>query len=75
MLGSKYKIIELLFDMDNYNLSLTINLLSIALFVVVVFVVWMLIKFFNSKKSVNTDIVPVKIKYKIGGGEVEYNLN
>jgi len=73
--GAKIKIIEFLFDKDDYTFSLILNTWTILLIVVLFFIIrWVIKKFFLNKKSIDKEIIPVTLKYKLGGGEITYQI-
>lgn len=72
--GAKLNIIDLSFDKENFSLSLDLNFWAIILLLVVFFLIKFLIKLYKEKKAVEKDIKPVKLKYKIAGVELEYDI-
>jgi uncharacterized protein YrzB (UPF0473 family) len=72
--GAKIKIIEFIFDKENFTFSLILNIWVILVVVVLFFIIKWTIKKFKEKKSIDKEIVPVKLKYKLGGGEIEYQI-
>ena len=72
--GAKIKIIEFFFDKDNFTFSLILNIWVILVVVALFFIIRWAIKYFKGKQSVDKDIIPIKLKYKLGGGEIEYQI-
>ncbi len=52
-------------------LNIWILLIGIALFVLIRY----LIKRYSKSNKVHNEVIPIKLKYKIGGAEVEYAIN
>jgi hypothetical protein len=68
------KIIELIFDKQGGTFSLVINIWILIAATAIFFMIrWLIKKYFRSG-NVQTEIVPVKLKYSIGGAEVEYEI-
>lgn len=67
------KIVELLFDKDSGTFSLILNTWVLILVFGLFFFLRFLIKKYRGK-NVTSKIVPVKLKYKIGGAEIEYAI-
>ena len=65
------KLIELTYD--QCNLTLTINLLVLIIFFAVLAAIYFLQRFIRHKK-IHTEIVPVELKYSVGGAEIKYNI-
>ena len=72
--GAKIKIIDLFFDKDNFIFSLNLNLWVLLLLFCLFLVVWYLVKKYKEKSSVDKDVKLVKLKYKIGGTDFEYEI-
>lgn len=72
--GAKLNIIDLSFDKVNFSLSIDLNLLAIILLLIVIFLTRYLIKIYKEKKAIEKDIKLVKLKYKIAGVEIEYEI-
>jgi hypothetical protein len=68
------KIIELVLDKSNCSLSLVLNIwLLLALIIIVLLSKWLIKKYLKGGK-VHKDIVPIKLKYSVGGAEIEYEI-
>lgn len=68
------KIIEFVLDKDNCSLSLVLNIwLLLALIIVYFLCQWLFKKYFKTGK-VHKDLVPIKLKYSVGGAEIEYEI-
>ena len=72
--GVNIKIIEFIFDKEHFTLSLVLNLWSIFLLPLLYFIGTWVLKKIKEKKSTDKDIIPVKLKYKIAGAEIEYQI-
>lgn len=72
--GAKIKIIEFFFDKDTFTFSLIFNIWVILAVVALFFIIRWAIKYFKGKQSIDKDIIPVKLKYKLGGTEIEYQI-
>ncbi|RLD57923.1 MAG: hypothetical protein DRJ01_13240 [Bacteroidetes bacterium] len=72
--GAKIKIIDFFFDKETFVFSLNLNVWILILAIALYFFIIYLIKEYKKKQSVDKDVVPVKLKYKLGGVEIEYNI-
>ena len=72
--GAKIKIIDFFFDKETFVFSLNLNVWILILAIALYFFIIYLIKEYKKKQSVDKDVVPVKLKYKLGGAEIEYNI-
>jgi hypothetical protein len=72
--GAKIKIIDFFFDKDSFVFTLNLNVWILLVIVGLFFLIKYLFKLYKEKKSVDKDIQPVKLKYKIGGVEIEYEI-
>lgn len=72
--GAKIEIIDFFFDKDSFVFSLKLNAWVLLLFIFLFFIVKYFIKRYKEHKSVEKNIQPVKLKYKIGGIEMEYDI-
>lgn len=70
----KLNIIEFFFDKENGTFSLTLNLWILFAVLVLIIVINYFIKQYKNANAVEKNIDPVKLKYKIGGVEMEYEI-
>jgi len=72
---SKLTIFRLYFDLNELSLNVKLNSLGMLLIILIVILfLLVLMKLKNKRATLNTDIIPVKLKYKVGGVEVEYQI-
>jgi hypothetical protein len=72
---NKIKLLEFLYNKDESTISIVLHLwVAILLILVYLTIRWLIKKYYKSHKFVKKDITPVKIKYGIGGTEIEYNI-
>ena len=74
MNGDKIKIIDVFFDKENFVFSLDLNVWLLLIITGLIFFTRYLIKKYKQKSSVQEDVELVKIKYKIGGADFEYQI-
>ena len=74
MKNDKLNIIEFFFDKENGSFSLTMNIWILILVIATYFIISYLIKLYKKSATVERNIQLVKLKYKIGGAEVEYEI-
>lgn len=72
--GAKIKIIEFFFDKGNFTFSLILNIWIILIVIALSLIIRGAIKHYKEKQSIDKDIIPIKLKYKLGGGEIEYQI-
>ncbi len=72
--GNKLNLVDVVFDKEHFVLSLSFNICVVIVLVVLFFLIRFLIRRFKKDDVVEEKIVPVKLKYKLGGAEVEYNI-
>ena len=72
--GAKLKIVELFFDKQNFSFTFVVNILAIVIAIAIFYLVKWMISIVKEKMSVDKDVVPVKLKYKLGGAEIEYDI-
>lgn len=72
--GAKINIIDFFFDKENFVFSLNLNVWAVLLIIAFYFLIRYLIRIYKKKQSVEKDVIPVKLKYKLGGAEIEYNI-
>lgn len=72
--GAKVNIIEFFYDKENgvFTLNLHIWILLASLFIY--FIIRFLIKRYRKRNGIDRDVQPIKLKYKLGGVEVEYEI-
>lgn len=74
MNGAKIKIIDVFFDKENFVFSLDLNVWLLLIIIGLTFFIRYLIKKYKQKSSIQEDVELVKIKYKIGGADFEYQI-
>lgn len=74
MNGVKIKIIDVFFDKENFVFSIDLNVWLLLLIIGLTFLIRYLIKKYKQKSSIQEDVELVKIKYKIGGADFEYQI-
>jgi hypothetical protein len=72
--GANITIIEFFLNKDDYTFSLHFNIWVLLLLTFLFFIIRWIIKYYRNNKSIDKDIIPIKIKYKIGGAEIEYQI-
>lgn len=72
--GEKLKIIDFYFDIQEGVFSLTLNFWVLLLVIIVIFLVTYLLKKYRKNSAIEKNIIPVKLKYSLGGIEVEYEI-
>ena len=72
--SNQINIIDFFFDKETLSFSLTLNVWILAIIIIVSLLTWHLIKLYKRNKSVERNVEPVKLKYKIGGLEMEYEI-
>lgn len=68
------EIIQFIFNKQELTFHLIINLWLLLIISIVFLIGHLLFKKYLSKGRVHKEIIPVKLKYKYGGAEVEYNI-
>jgi len=74
MNGTKIKIIDVFFDKENFVFSLDLNVWLLLTIIGLTFFIRYLIKKYKQKSSIQEDVELVKLKYKIGGADFEYQI-
>jgi hypothetical protein len=74
MEDEKLKIIDFYFDLQKGTFSLTLNFWILLFGIILFFLVTYLLKKYRNNSTVEQNIKPVKIKYSLGGAEVEYEI-
>lgn len=74
MNGAKIKIIDVFFDKENFVFSLDLNVWLLLIIIGLTFFIRYLIKKYKQKSSIQEDVELVKLKYKIGGADFEYQI-
>lgn len=72
--GASITIIEFFLNKDDYTFSLHFNIWVLLIFTFLFFIIRWIIIYYRNNKSIDKDIIPIKIKYKIGGAEIEYQI-
>jgi hypothetical protein len=74
MEDEKLKIIDFYFDLQKGTFSLTLNFWVLLFGIILFFLVTYLLKKYRNNSTVEQNIKPVKLKYSLGGAEVEYEI-
>lgn len=72
---NEINIIDFKFNTDAWTFSLVVNLWLLLLGIALYFLVRFIVRYFKKTGKVHQEIVPVKLKYKMGGSEIEYSIN
>lgn len=72
---NEINIIDFKFNLDEWTFSLVVNLWLLFLGIALYFLVRFIVRYFKKTGKVHQEIVPVKLKYKMGGSEIEYSIN
>jgi len=72
---NKIKFLEFIFNKDDSTISIVLHLWAVILLIISFFIIrWLLKKFLKTRPFIKRYVTPVKIKYGIGGAEIEYNI-
>jgi len=74
MVGVRIKVIEFLFDQDNWIFSIVFNIWAIIIVIAIIFLINYLILVFKNKNIVDKNIKLVKLSYKIAGVQLIYEI-
>ncbi|RKE04064.1 hypothetical protein [Marinifilum flexuosum] len=74
MEDTKLKIIDFYFDIEKGVFSFTLNLWVLLIVIILIFIVTYLIKRYRNNSVIEKNLKPVKLKYSLGGTEVEYEI-
>lgn len=74
MEDEKLKIIDFYFDLQKGIFSFTLNFWILLFVIILFFLVKYLLKKYRNNSTVEQNIKPVKLKYSLGGTEVEYEI-
>lgn len=72
---NEINIIDFKFNTEAWTFSLVVNLWLLLLGIALYFLVRFIVSYFKKTGKVHQEIVPVKLKYKMGGSEIEYSIN
>lgn len=72
---NEINIIDFKFNLDEWTFSLIVNLWLLLLGIVFYFLTRYIVRRFKNTGKVHQEITPVKLKYKMGGSEIEYSIN
>lgn len=75
MEDNKLKIIEFYFDFQSGIFSLTLNIWILLFIIAVFFLIPFLLKKYRKNSAIDQNIQPVKLKYSLGGAQVEYKID
>lgn len=73
-MDDKLKILDFFFDKETFLLTLTINLWLFLLIAIVFLIAYYIIRYFRNNSSIEKNIQPIKLKYTLGGVEMEYEI-
>lgn len=73
-MDDKLKILDFFFDKETFLLTLTINLWLFLLIAIVFLIAYYIIRYFKNNSSIEKNIQPIKLKYTLGGVEMEYEI-
>lgn len=68
------KILELVFDRNTCTLVATLSVWGFLLILLVIVVVIVISRVIKSKNKIPVDVIPVSMKYSMGGAEIEYSI-
>mgnify|MGYP003563752578 CR=1 FL=1 len=76
MVGDKVKIIDVSFDKTDWVFTLSFSVIALIITVILIIVGYQIFKYFINRKkdNVHSEIIPVKLKYKLGNAEIEYDI-
>ena len=74
MENEKLKIIDFYFDLQKGLFTLTLNLWVLLIVIILLFLVTYLLKKYRNNSAIEQNIKPIKLKYSLGGTEVEYEI-
>jgi hypothetical protein len=72
--GAKINIIDFFFDKEKFTFTLTMNLWILVAAILAFLIINYLLRQFRENRAVEKHIQPIKLKYSIGGAEVEYEI-
>jgi hypothetical protein len=72
---NEINIIDFKFNLDAWTFSLVVNLWLLLLGIALYFLIRFIVRYFKKTGKVHQQIVPVKLKFKMGGSEIEYSIN
>lgn len=72
---NEINIIDFKFNLDEWNFSLIVNIWLLLSGITFYFLIRYIIRLFKKNGNVHQEIIPIKLKYKMGGGEIEYSIN
>lgn len=72
---NEINIIDFKFNLDDWTFSLVVNLWLLFLGFAFYFIIRFIVRHFRKTGNVHQEIIPVKLKYKMGGSEIEYSIN
>jgi hypothetical protein len=72
---NELNIIDFKFNLDHWTFSLVVNLWLLLLGIGLYILTRYIVSHFKKSGNVHQEIVPIKLKYKMGGSEIEYLIN
>lgn len=68
------KIIDLSFNPETWSFTIQISLFVIFILSIIGLIIWLIVKSVKNKNNHYSQIIPVKMKVSVGGGEIEYDI-
>lgn len=68
-------IIDFKFNLEEWTFSLIVNLWLLLLGIAFYLLIRYIVRHFRNIGKVHQEIIPIKLKYKMGGSEIEYSIN
>lgn len=68
-------IIDFKFNLEEWTFSLIVNLWLLLLGIAFYLLIRYIVRHFRNNGKVHQEIIPIKLKYKMGGSEIEYSIN
>jgi hypothetical protein len=72
--STKVELINFTFNKESGNLDFSLNLWILGAILLVVLLICVIVKLYRKKQAVEKTVEPVKLKFKLAGVEVEYNI-
>lgn len=72
---NEINIIDFKFNLDEWTFSLIVNIWLLLSGIAFYFLIRYIVRLLKKNGNVHQEIIPIKLKYKMGGGEIEYSIN
>lgn len=72
---NEINIIDFKFNLDEWTFSLILNIWLLLIGIAFYILIRYLVRRFKKNGKVRQEIIPIKLKYKMGGSEIEYSIN